>query len=515
MKKGKVFLVGAGPGDPELLTIKAQKVLQKADVIVYDYLASEEILDLAKQEAEKIYVGKKAGKHTLPQEDINNLLIKKAKQGKIVVRLKGGDPFVFGRGGEEAEALFEENIPFEIIPGITSAIAVPAYAGIPVTHRDYTSTLAIITGHEAEGKAESKIDFSALAKIGTLIFLMGVKNLPFIVENLIKNGKSEDTPVAIIRWGTLEKQKTVVGCLKDIVEKAKKENISPPAVIIVGEVVKLREKLAWFEKKPLFGKKIVITRTRKQASKLSEKLRELGAKCYEIPTIEIKPLESKEMEEEIKKLGSYDWIVFTSENGVEIFLQKVFEQGFDARIFSHIKIAVIGSATKNKLLSFGLKADLMPQNSFTQEGLVSEFSKLNLREKRILIARAKKARNVLPEKLKELGAYVKVLPIYETVLPENSKEKLKNVVKEGVDVITFTSSSTVENFFELLKEEKALMEKLKKETVFASIGPITTETLKKYGFEPQIQAKVYNIDGLIEAILNWFEKGGRKNEVNS
>jgi uroporphyrinogen III methyltransferase/synthase len=501
MQKGKVYLVGAGPGDPGLFTLKGKQVLQEADVIIYDYLANPKLLSYCKKEAEKIYVGKKGGAHTLPQEEINKLLVKKAKEGKIVVRLKGGDPFLFGRGGEEAEELEKEGIPFEVIPGITSAIAVPAYAGIPVTHRNYTSTLAIITGHEAEGKEESKINFSALSKIGTLVFLMGVKNLPYIVENLIKEGKSPETPVAVIQWGTLPKQKTVTGTLENIVNKIKEAGLTPPAIIIVGEVVKLREKFNWFESKPLFGKKIIVTRTREQASKLIEKLEALGAYCYEIPVIKIEPLINENVFKVIEKLEKYNWIIFTSENGVKIFYKALWGCGKDWRCLGKTKIAAIGPATKKALENLGVRADLMPEKDFTQEGLISAFSNMDISNSFILIPRAKEAREVLPEKLRERGAKVEVLPIYETRVAEESREALKQALKEGVDIVTFTSSSTVKNFFKLCED---LEEDILKNLIFASIGPITSSTLRTFGFEPHIEAKQYTIDGLVEAIVNYF-----------
>ncbi len=505
MKKGKVYLVGAGPGDPGLFTLKGKKVLEEADVIIYDYLANVKLLNFCKENVEKIYVGKKGGAHTLPQEKINKLLVKKAKEGKTVVRLKGGDPFLFGRGGEEAEELQKEGIPFEIIPGITSAIAVPAYAGIPVTHRNFTSTLAIITGHEAEGKEESKINFSALSKIGTLVFLMGVKNLPYIIENLIKEGKSPETPVAVIQWGTLPKQKTVTGVLKNIVEKVKKTGVTAPAIIIVGEVVRLREKFNWFETKLLFGKKVVVTRTREQASKLVENLEALGAYCYEIPAIKIEPLLNENILEVIKKISNYKWIIFTSENGVKIFFKILWEAGKDWRAFGNTKIAVIGASTKKALEKLGIKPDLAPAKDFTQEGLINEFAKLDIKNNLILIPRAKEARELLPEKLKEMGAKVEVLPIYETKICEESKKELKKALEEGVDIITFTSSSTVKNFFKLCEDLDK--EKLK-DLIFASIGPITSSTLRDFGFEPHIEAKEYTIEGLVNAIAEYFKIRG-------
>lgn len=500
-KKGKVYLVGAGPGDLGLFTLKGKEILEIADTVIYDYLANPELLKLCPKACEFIYVGKKGGAHTLPQEKINKLLITKAKEGKIVVRLKGGDPFLFGRGGEEIEELIREGIPFEVVPGITSAIAVPAYAGIPVTHRNFTSTLAIITGHEAEDKEESKVNFSALAKLGTLVFLMGVKNLPYIVENLIKEGKNPSTPCAVIQWGTTPKQKTATGTLENIVEEVKKRGITAPAIIVVGEVVKLRETFNWFEKKPLFGKRVLITRTREQASKLSKALAELGAEVIEIPTIEVKPLLTENIFESIKNISSYDWLIFTSENGIKYFFEALSYLKLDLRILGGVKIAVIGPATKNALFSRGLYADLMPEKNYTQEGLCEAFSKIEIENKRILIVRAKKAREFLPEILQKRGARVEILPIYETIKPLDSLEKLKEVI-HNLDIITFTSSSTVDNFFELLKEGQLT---LSHDTLFASIGPITTETLKRYGYPPQITAKEYTVPGLVSAIVEYFQ----------
>ncbi|WP_028841233.1 uroporphyrinogen-III C-methyltransferase [Thermodesulfobacterium hveragerdense] len=499
MTQGKVYLVGAGPGDPHLFTLKGKRILEQAEVVVYDYLANPKLLSFCKEEAEKIYVGKKGGEHTLPQEEINKLLVKKAKEGKKVVRLKGGDPFLFGRGGEELEELVKEGIPFEVVPGITSAIAVPAYAGIPVTHRDYTSTLAIITGHEAEGKPESKIDFKALAKLGTLVFLMGVKNLKYIVENLIKEGKDPKTPVALIQWGTLPKQKVVTGCLENIVAEVERVGLKPPAIIVVGEVVKLRPQFNWFERKPLFGKRIAVTRTREQASKLSSLLEELGAEVVELPLIKVVPVYNTEF---LERLTLYDWLVFTSENGVRFFIKALLETERDLRALKDLKIAVIGKATAEALEGWGIKADLIPEKNFTQEGLLEAFSKIPMKGKKVLIARAKEARDVLPKGLEELGAIVDIVSIYQTVLPEETKNAFKEELKQGVDVITFTSSSTVKNFFRLLLELE--QEGDLKNTLFASIGPITSQELIKHGVTPQIEAKEYTIPGLVEAILTYF-----------
>jgi uroporphyrinogen III methyltransferase/synthase len=501
-KKGKVYLVGAGPGDPGLITIKGLKVLEKADTVIYDYLANPELLSYCREDVELIYVGKKGGNHTMSQEEINKLLAKKALEGKLVVRLKGGDPFLFGRGGEEIEELIKHGIPFEVIPGVTSAIAVPAYAGIPVTHRNFTSTLAIVTGHEAEGKRESKIDFSALAKLGTLIFLMGVKNLPHIVENLIKEGKSQDTPCAVIQWGTTPKQKVATGTLENIVDKVAEAGITAPAIIVVGEVVSLREKLKWFETKPLFGKRILVTRTREQASKLKEALVELGAQVFEVPTIKVEYILNGETLTKLKELPRYDWLVFTSENGVIAFFSALAKLDLDLRFIANQKIAVIGPGTESALKKYIIKPDLRPEKDYTQEGLLAAFSLVDLKGKRVLLIRAKVARDVLPKGLAELGANVEILPIYETKLPEESKQKLVLILRQGVDVITFTSSSTVENFFKLLEGTEVKLSKV----LFAVIGPITANTLRQYGFEPEIIAKENTIQGLVSAILEYFQK---------
>jgi uroporphyrinogen III methyltransferase/synthase len=501
-KKGKVYLVGAGPGDPGLITLKGLKVLQKANTVIYDYLANPELLSYCREDAELIYVGKKGGNHTMSQEEINKLLAKKALEGKLVVRLKGGDPFLFGRGGEEIEELIKHGIPFEVIPGVTSAIAVPAYAGIPVTHRNFTSTLAIVTGHEAEGKRESKIDFSALAKLGTLIFLMGVKNLPHIVENLIKEGKSQDTPCAVIQWGTTPKQKVAIGTLENIVDKVAEAGITAPAIIVVGEVVSLREKFKWFETKPLFGKRILVTRTREQASKLKEALVELGAQVFEVPTIKVEYILNGETLTKLKELPKYDWLVFTSENGVIAFFSALAKLDLDLRFIANQKVAAIGPGTESALKKYFIKPDLRPEKDYTQEGLLAVFSLVDLKGKRVLLIRAKVARDVLPKGLAELGANVEILPIYETKLPEESKEKLVSILRQGVDVITFTSSSTVENFFKLLEGTEVKLSKV----LFAVIGPITANTLRQYGFEPEIIAKENTIQGLVSAILEYFEK---------
>ncbi|SDN69081.1 uroporphyrinogen III methyltransferase / synthase [Desulfonauticus submarinus] len=503
-QKGKVYLIGAGPGDPGLLTLRAKEVLEQADVVVYDYLASEELLTYCPQ-AEIIYVGKKGGDHTLPQDKINELLIQKALAGKIVARLKGGDPYVFGRGGEEAEEIVEHGLDFEVIPGVTSAVAAPAYAGIPLTHRRYTSSVSFITGHEDPKKKESAIDWEALVRSrSTLVFFMGVKNLPNIVENLLAAGMDKDMPVALVHWGTTCRQKTMVSALGSVVKEAKEKNFRPPSLIIVGRVVELKPVLDWFEKRPLLGKKIVITRAREQASALKARLRELGACVLECPTIKIVPLKDyTEVHETLANLEFFDWLIFTSVNGVKFFWKVLREAHLDARALGGLQVAAIGPATKEALIQKGIYPDFVP-DKYVAEEVVDGLLKLGIKNKHILIPRAKEAREVLPNELQKAGARIKVLPVYETVLAEDKKQELLDSLKrQEIDLVTFTSSSTVRNFFHLIgKDNKE--EDLLRQIKFASIGPITSKTLQEYGYNPSIEAQEYTIDGLVKAIVNNF-----------
>lgn len=496
MEKGKVYLIGAGPGDKGLITVKAQQILKKAEVIIYDYLVNTDLLSLAAATCEIIYVGKKAGAHTLSQAQINQLLLKKAKKGKIVARLKGGDPFIFGRGAEEALSLAQEKIPFEIIPGVTSAIAVPAYAGIPLTFRKLNSTVAFITGHEEEKEA-TNLAWDKLAGIEVLVFLMGVKNLEFIAQKLMENGKEPSTKAAIIRWGTTPQQKTICGNLKTIAALAKKEKITPPAILLVGKVIGLRDKLNWFEKKPLFGKTVLITRARAQASILKEKLEERGAEVMEFPTIAITdPSDYAPLDSQIDNLNIFNWIIFTSVNGVEYFFKRLFKKNKDPRDLKGILIAVIGSATKEKLESFHLKADFMPSD-FTTEAIISGLKHKTISGARILLPRSQIADEILSLGLRQLGAEVREVPAYNTVKPQIDIKLLKN---KKIDIVTFTSSSTVNNFissFSSLKEIKELLPKTK----FASIGPVTSKALKCAGLTVHSEAKEHTIDGLIKAMI--------------
>ncbi len=504
-KTGKVYLIGAGPGDPGLLTIKAKECIEKADVIVYDYLASSSLLRYAKENAEIIYVGKKGGDHTLAQEKINSLLAQKGGQGLIVARLKGGDPFIFGRGGEEAEVLIENKVLFEIVPGVTSAIAAPAYAGIPLTHRKHASSVCLITGHEDPLKNETNIQWDSLAKNNsTLVFLMGVKNLAHIRDQLIQNGKAPDTPVALVRWGTTAKQETIAGTLNNIVEKVESAGLKPPAVIIVGSVVSLREKMRWFEQKPLFGKKIVVTRARAQASDLVALLSDMGAECIEMPVIKIiKPTDNSYLVDAVENINSFDWVVFTSVNGVTFFFETLFNAKKDVRALGNIKFACIGPATEKKLKKFGIICDIIPE-TYRAESVVKAFSTVNLKNQRMLLPRAKKARSILPDELKKMGANVSEIIAYETIPEDTDKDQLSKLFEEkAIDMITFTSSSTVENFISLVPEDK--FKYIVSNACIACIGPITENTALSNGIKPNITAQEFTIPGLVASIINYFK----------
>ncbi|MGD0625338.1 MAG: uroporphyrinogen-III C-methyltransferase [Thermodesulfobacteriota bacterium] len=504
MKKGKVYLIGAGPGDPGLITVKGLACLKKADVVVYDHLANEQLLSSAKEGAEILYVGKKGGEHTLSQEKINAGIIAKAGEGKTVARLKGGDPFIFGRGGEEAEDLAKAGIPFEIVPGVTSAIGVPAYAGIPLTHRDFTSTVAFITGHEDPTKEESKISWDKISTgVGTLVFLMGVGNLPTIASELMKNGRNPETPVALIRWGTLPEQETTIGTLSTIGGIARSKKIKPPGIILVGEVVGLRDKINWFERLPLFGKKILVTRSREQASDLSERLRDLGAMPIEFPTIEvIRPENWADADHCASQVERYDWIIFTSVNGVKFFLDRLFALGRDVRDLKGPRVCAIGPKTAEALQSLKIRVDFVP-SKYQAESIFAGLQKENLKGKRILIPRAKVARDILPEELRKAGALVDVVEVYRTIRPQRNTEEVKDLLRNGsILAITFTSSSTVSNFVEMVGRNEA--RELTAGLTVASIGPITAEKARSLGIETTVMPKEFTIPALVEALADYF-----------
>jgi len=489
-----VYLVGAGPGDAGLLTIKAKKILEQAEVLIYDRLAEEKILNFAPTGCKKIYVGKSAGKHTLRQEEINKLLVEEGADKKVVVRLKGGDPFVFGRGGEEANFLRENKIDFEIIPGVTSAISVPTYAGIPVTHRGVATSFAVITGHEDPTKPESTIRWEKISTgADTLIFLMGIENLSKITAKLIEHGRDGATPAAVIRNGTKPTQEVLITTLANAAADVAEKNIKPPAIFIVGEVVNLRENLKWFDNKKLFGKKILVTRTRQQASKLTEKLESHGAEVLEFPTIKISPPTDnfQSLDAAIKNLSDFDWIIFTSANGVEKFFDRLKFFKLDARIFYKAKVAAIGKATAEKLADCGIIADLVPAE-FRAEGLIAAL-KDKVAGQKILLARAEVARNILPLELENFGAEVTIANAYKT---ESTDADFSKFADKQIDLVTFTSSSTVENFVTAIGED--FLHKVKT----AAIGPVTAQSLKKFGVEADIVAKEFTIEGLVKAILD-------------
>ncbi|MDK2986025.1 MAG: uroporphyrinogen methyltransferase / synthase [Clostridia bacterium] len=503
--KGKVYLVGAGPGDYKLITLKGKECIEKAQVIIYDRLVNTRLLKYASHDAEIIYAGKSPERHTLKQHEINDVIVKKALEGKIVTRLKGGDPFVFGRGGEEAIALKEKGIPFEIVPGITSAISVPAYAGIPVTHRGITSNVGFVTGNEDPTKEDSSIQWDKIATgMGTLVFLMGMGNLTRIVDKLVENGRSPKTPIALIRWGTLPEQETLVGTLEDIVQKAQKEQFKNPAIIIVGEVVNLRKEIQWVENKPLFGKRVLVTRSRAQASVFAEKIEALGGSAYEFPTIEILPPEDyTPLDNAISHLDKFKWIVFTSVNGVNFFFQRLKYHGKDVRSLGNARLVAIGPKTKEELERYGLNIDFVPEE-YRAEAIIEGLEAKNLTGEKILLPRADIARKVLPEKLKELGAHVEEVAAYRTVCATSNKEEVVNMLQEGkIDVITFTSSSTVKNFISLLEGHD--LAGLLKNIKLASIGPITTQTAQKNGLNIDIEAKEYTLDGLLQSIVEFYK----------
>ncbi len=506
MKTGKVFLVGAGPGDLGLVTLRAKECIETADTIVQDHLANPEMLGWARPDVEIIYAGKQAGKHALKQDQINALLIEKAREGKNVVRLKGGDPFVFGRGAEEARAVADAGIAFEIVPGITSAIAAPAYAGIPVTHRAENSHVTFFTGHEDPTKTQTAIDYGALAKLGgTQVMLMGVERLETIAAEMLNQGARRDLPVALVRWATTGRQQTLVGTLSDIATRAGEAGFEAPAVAIFGDVVAMREELRWYDERPLFGKRIVVTRSRKQASALSTKLRALGADVLELPTIRIEPpADLRAFGELVQEAHQYDWIVFTSVNGVEAFFDIFYKLYNDAREIGASRIAAIGPATARRVKDFRLHVDLEPEE-FVAESVIKEFRKQgSIENLRILLVRAEKARDVLPKELSALGAIVDEAYAYRTV-PEtrDTTGARRRLSEEGAHLITFTSSSTVENFLGLGLPWPSGMQ-------VASIGPITSKTARDRGLAVDIEARRHDIDGLVQAIRSFFT-GARAN----
>jgi uroporphyrinogen III methyltransferase / synthase len=526
-KKGIVYLVGAGPGDIGLLTVKGMHCLQKAEVVIYDFHLNAQILNYINHDAEFIYAGKQGGRHTMTQDEINAAIVEKAKEGKNVCRLKGGDPFVFGRGGEEAQVLSKEGIGFEVVPGVSSSVAAPAYAGIPLTHRLYSSSFAVIPGYEDTTKEESSIDWAKLATgVGTLVFLMAVKNIEILTEKLIENGRSPETPVAVIRWGTRPDQKTLVSTLKDIAKLVREKDIRPPAVTVVGDVVNLRDELNWYEKKPMFGHRVLVTR---EHSGGFESLEELGAEVIQFPTIEIVPPENwDELDKAIETVEGYDWLIFTSSNAVKYFFSRLFEKKRDIRELKGLKICAIGSRTAASIEKFGIRVDLVPE-SFNAEGLIEAFTKavsgqqsvVSSKDKdknsaishrppllkglKFLLPRAEVAREIFPDRVRELGGTIYVPVAYRAVKPEMHGKRLKRFLKEGrVTIATFTSAATFNNFREILSEDA---DGLLKGVAIAAIGPVTARAIERAGLKVQIMPQEATIEALVEEIRIWATKG--------
>jgi uroporphyrinogen III methyltransferase/synthase len=515
MKKGMVYLVGAGPGDIGLLTVKGLRCLERAEVVVYDFHLNAQVLNYINHEAEFIYAGKRGGRHTMGQEEINEVIIQKAREGKTVCRLKGGDPFVFGRGGEEAEALAKEGIGFEVVPGISSAVAAPAYAGIPLTHRKYSSSFAVVPGYEDTTKKESSIDWSKLATgVGTLVFLMAVKNIAALTKKLIENGRPPDTPVAVVRWGTRADQKTITSTLGKIADIVKEKDINPPAVMVVGDVVRLRERLGWYDKKPLFGMRVLVTR---ENSRGFEPLEDLGSEVIELPTIKIVPPESwdgldRAMDKAVrarKRKGS--WLIFTSANGVKYFFMRFFELEHDIRDLRGMKICAIGSKTAQEVGKFGLRVDMIPEE-FRAEGLVDSFLKLSgtgdLRGMRFLLPRAERARETFPEAVREHGGRIDVPVAYRAVMPERRPKRIKGFLREGrITVATFTSGATFRNFMTIMGDEAA---ELLEGVAIAVIGPVTKKAVEKYGHTVDIMPPEATIEAMVLEIIRWAKKRPEK-----
>ncbi|MEW5954691.1 MAG: uroporphyrinogen-III C-methyltransferase [Bacillota bacterium] len=500
MLKGTVYLVGAGPGDPGLITLKGLECIKRADVLVYDRLASPRLISLAKPGAELIYAGKQPDRHTLTQEEINCLLVKLSMEGKTVTRLKGGDPYVFGRGGEEAACLADNDVPFEVVPGITSAIAVPAYAGIPVTHRSCNTALTIIAGNEDPSKENSSINWDKIATgAGTLVFLMGMANLPRITGQLISHGRPSQTPVALISWGTRPEQKTLTGTLADIAARAGEVAFANPAVIVVGEVVNMREKLMWFEKKPLFGRRILVTRSREQASELSAAIEDLGGEAVEFPSIAIQePEDYSPLDRAIEVLSTFQWLIFTSVNGVEHFFRRLRLLGKDIRDLAGISICAIGPRTRDALEKYALQVDYVP-GEYRAEEIISGLKDKVRPGQRILLPRADIARRMLPESLAAMGVEVAEVTAYRTIMGKGNSALIREMLQSGqLHVVTFTSSSTVKNFVHLLGLENP-REALKGVTV-ACIGPITAATANQMGLDVDVTASEYTIPGLVRAL---------------
>ena len=503
---GKAYLVGAGPGDPGLITVKGLRCLQEATLVVYDRLADPRLLADLANDTEQIYVGKGPGDRAMEQDEINELIVARAKAGDVVVRLKGGDPFVFGRGGEEVQALADAGIPFEVVPGVTSAIAAPAYAGIPLTHRQMASSFTVVSGNEDPTKDASSVNWGALACTGgTLVILMGWGTADSIVATLVKSGMNPSTPAALVQWGTTPKQRTVTGTLETIIQLGKKSGLSSPVVAVIGDVVGLRDQGSWYEEGPLFGKRVLITRSRSQASTLSEMLSREGAEPLELPTIEISAMpDYSALDLALDSISTYDWVIFTSANAVSMFFERIMALGMDSRALGGVNIAAIGPATESSLEDHGIVPDLVP-DVFLSQGLIEGLSAAGLGGKKVLLPRADIAGDELPQGLTNLGADVDDIQIYRTTVPEDSAENAKELLGSGkLDVATFTSSSTVVNLIGLLNGNQALLGDIH----IGCIGPVTAATAKELGLKVDFVAPEHTIPGLVEALKAFYKREG-------
>lgn len=503
-RSGKVYLVGAGPGHPGLITLRAVEVLQQADAVLYDSLVDQAMLNHARPGAELVYVGKRARSHALSQDEINQEILERARAGRSVVRLKGGDPFLFGRGGEEALALCEADIEFEVVPGVTSALAVPAYAGIPVTHRGLSSSVCIVTAHSGGGGAGAPVDWAKIAcATDTLVCLMSASALDDLVDQLIVNGRALNTPTAVIQWGTTPAQQKVVGELHNIAELARAAGIEAPAITIVGEVVRLSSSLDFLSKRPLYGKRVLVTRPKHQAVGFTKHLVEFGAWVVELPIIAIDAIQDKAaVDSAIRELVRTDFVIFTSANGVAIFFDHLFDAGADARAFVNCKLCAIGPETARALEDFGLRPEIVA-GEYTAEGVAEALSGYEMRGTRVLLPRAKVTRDVLPKVLAAQGSQVVELPIYRTVTPPESIASLRELVREGgLDVVTFTSSSTVLGFVSAFSADE--LRRLMRNVVVACIGPVTADTARKRGLEVEVIATQYTAHGLAMALADYY-----------
>ncbi len=507
MKKsiGKAYIIGAGPGDPGLITVKGLKLLKVADVIVYDHLVNQNLLDYAKNDAKKVDAGKQVGKKILEQKEINKLLVKEAKKGKVVIRLKGGDPFVFGRGGEEVEALAQNGIPFEVVPGVTSAVAVPAYAGIPLTQRGLASSVALVTGHEDPTKEIPTVNFKKIAQsVDTLVCLMGVGEIDDIIKQIRDSGKSPETPVAVVERGTYSSQRVIQGKLKDILPKARNARLKPPAVIIVGEVVGLRQTNLWFESLPLFGKTVVVTRPKEQARPFTDLLEQAGAQVIPFPTIKVAtPGSFKSIDKKINHIKEYDHLVFTSVNGVKAFISRMQRLRKDMRCLNGIKIAAIGEMTAHVLREHFLYPEIVPE-TFTSKHLANEFKKGDIKGRNLLLIRSELANDILPGQLRKMGARVDEVSAYTVREANVDSKKVKQLFRNHeIDLITFTSPSTFTGFVSLMKGEP--MAKLLKGVKVAAIGPVTRKEIRKQGIRVSITALKHTVPGLVAAIIAYYQ----------